>query len=68
MKKSQPGIETAISFICTKVKYPDVHDWIKLRRVLQFPSQNIGDDRVIGDDNIYESLTYVDASYATHDE
>ena len=34
MKRSRPDNETAISFICTQVKDPDIHDWVKLRRVL----------------------------------
>ena len=55
-------------FICTQVKYPDIHDWGKLRRVLQFLSQTIGYNHVIGADNIYEVLNYVDASYATHED
>ena len=67
MKTPQPDIETAISFLYTRVKYPDIHDWGKLRQVLQFITQNIGDDCVIGAENIYEVLTYVEASYSTHD-
>ena len=49
MKRSQPYIETDISFICTRVKDLDVRDWVKLRGVLQFLSQTIDDDPVIGD-------------------
>ena len=44
----------------------DIHDWGKLRRVLKFLSQTIGYDCVIGAENIYEVLTYVDPSYVTH--
>ena len=68
MKRSRPDIETFISFFCTQVKDLDIHDYGKLRRVLQFLSQTIGDDRIVGADNIYEVLTYADASYATHDD
>ena len=68
MKGSQPEIETAIYFLCNWLKYPDIHDWGKLRRVLQLISQTIGDDLVIGAENIYEVLSYVDASYATHND
>ena len=60
-------METSISFICTRVKDLDVRDWVKLRGVLQFLSQTIRDNRVIGADNMYEVLNYMDASYATHD-
>ena len=44
-----------------------IHDWKKQRQVLQFLSQIIWDDRFIGDDSLYEVLTYVDASYAMHE-
>ena len=48
------------------MKDPDIHDWGKMRLVLQFVNQIIRDYRVIGDDNTYEVLTYLDASYAMH--
>ena len=67
MKRSRPDIETAISFLCAQMKDQDINYWGKLRRVLQFLSQTIGDDHLIGAENIYEILTYMDASYATHD-
>ena len=67
MKRLRQDIETAISFLCTRVKYRDIHDWVKLRQLLQFLSQTIGDDRVIGSANIYELLTYLYASNAMHD-
>ena len=35
--------------------------------MLKLLYQNIGDDIIIWDDNIYEVLTSVDATYATHD-
>ena len=68
IQRSRPYLETDISFLCTRVKYPDISDWVKLRRVIQFLSQTIGDYRVIGAENIYEVLTYVDASYDTHND
>ena len=40
----------------------------KLRRVLNFLNKNKGGDCVIGYDNIYCILTYVDESYATHND
>ena len=46
---------------------PDIYDWGEMRLVLQFLGQSIGDYCVIEDDNLYEVLTYVDVSYATHD-
>ena len=49
------------------MKDPDIHDCGKLIRVLKFLSKTIGDNSVIGADKLYEVLTYVDSSYATHD-
>ena len=66
MKRLLTDIETDIYFLCNQVKDPDIHDWGKMIQVLQLPSQTIGKDCVIGDDNIYEVLTYVDASYSTY--
>ena len=28
-KRSRPDIETAISFLCTRLKDPEIHDWEK---------------------------------------
>ena len=67
MKRSRQDIETSIYFLCTRLKDRYIHDWGKLRRVLQFLSHTIGGDCVIGADNLYEVLTYVGASYSTHD-
>ena len=52
--RSRPDIETTIYFLCNQVKDLDIHDWVKLRRLLQFLSQTIGDNHVIGADNIYD--------------
>ena len=68
MKRSRQDIETTISFLFTRVKDPDINDWGKRRQVLQFPSQTIGGNCVIGDENIYEVLPYVEASYYTHND
>ena len=45
------------------------YTWLgKTETIYQILSQNIGYDRVIGADNLYEVLTYLDTSYATHDD
>ena len=66
MKRSRPDIEADISCLWTQVKDPAIHYWGKMIQWLQLPSQTIGDDHVIGADNIYEVLTYVDTSYDMH--
>ena len=40
-KRARPDIQTAISFLCTRVKDPDVDDWKKLIRVLGYIKETI---------------------------
>ena len=39
---------TAISFLCTRMKHHDVEYWNKWKSLLCFTNQTIGDDRIIG--------------------
>ena len=66
MKRGRPDIELPISFLCTRVKAPSVKDWEKLKRVLQFLYGTLKDNRIIGFNDLASLLTYVDASYAVH--
>jgi hypothetical protein len=34
-KRARPDTQTAVSFLCTRVKNPDVDDYQKLRRVMR---------------------------------
>ena len=66
-KRGRPDIETAISFLCTRVLNPTEQDWKKLRRLLCFFNGTIDDVRVLGADELDSLLTFVDAAYAwTH--
>ena len=42
----------AVSFLCIRVKSPDIDDWKKLRRLIFFMKQTIDDNRMIGADNL----------------
>ena len=66
MKRSRPDLETAISFLCTRVAYSTEEDWEKLRRLLKFLQQTKSDKRVIGAKSLTELNTWIDASYAVH--
>lgn len=57
MKRSRPDLETAISFLCTKVSYSTEEDWEKLRRVLKFVKQTKDDKRIIGVTSLTELTT-----------
>ena len=35
-KRARPDIQTAVAFLTTRVKCPDVHDWKKLGRVIKY--------------------------------
>ena len=62
-KRGRPDIETAVSFLTTRVDKSDKDDWKKLRRVLQYLNQTIGDVRVIGCENMDNLYTWIDAAY-----
>jgi hypothetical protein len=65
-KRSRPDLETAVSFLCTRVQAPTIEDWGKLRRLLKFLKKMKNDIRVMGADDILKLETWVDASHATH--
>ena len=66
-KRARPDLETAVSFLCTRVQAPTVEDWGKLKRVLKFLKKTKSDRRIMGGDDILKLETWVDASYAIHD-
>ena len=35
-KRSRPDIQTAVSFLTTRVKDPDIDDWKKLQRMMGY--------------------------------
>jgi hypothetical protein len=67
-KRSRPDLETAVSFLCTRVQKPTEEDWGKLRRTLNFLKVTERDRRIIGCSGEDLSLhTWVDASHAIHE-
>ena len=66
-KRARPDIETAQSFLCRRVSKSDNDDWKKLKRVLGFLKSTVHDVRVIGAGSLSEIYTWIDASYAVHD-
>ena len=67
MKRGRPDIETSISFLMKRVSKSDHDDWKKLRRIIGFLKRTIEDVRIIGATSITEIMTFVDSSYAVHD-
>ena len=67
-KRARPDIQTAVAFLCTRVQSPDVHDNLKLGRVMRYLRETIFLPLILGWDgtgNIYWS---VDASFAVHND
>jgi len=65
-KRSRLDIQVAIAFLCTRVKCPNIHDWLKLRRVLQYLRGTIDLCRTISMSSFYKMQIFVDASHAVH--
>ena len=61
-------IDLAVSFFCTRVSRSTEEDWLKLRRLLQYLLSTIYMPRIIGAHGLDLIETYVDASYAVHQD
>ena len=57
-----------MAFLCTPVSEPDLDDWNKLRRVLQYLRGTIDLTLTMGADDITEMKSWVDVSYGIHDD
>ena len=51
-QQSRPDLDTAMSFLCTRVKEPTQEDWRKLHRVICFLKATKDDKQIIGMDNL----------------
>ena len=65
-KRARPDIQTAIAFLCTRVKEPDVDDEKKLIRVLGYIKETLFLPLTLGWDKSGNIYWYVDASFAVH--
>ena len=63
-KWAHPDIETAVAFLCTRVKSPIEQHKNKPKIMLKFLNQTIDDKIVIGAGFLRYNLTWIDASYA----
>ena len=66
MKRARPDLETAISYLCTRVAKCDTDDWGKLRRVIAYIQCTLDDIRVIGATDLKSIYTWIDAAYAVN--
>ena len=65
-QQSRPDLNTAVSFLCTRVKEPMEEDWRKVRRVICYLKATKNDKRIMMDD-LWSLRTWIDGSYAVHD-
>ena len=67
MKRVRPDIEPAVSFLMRRVSKSNIQDWKKLKQCLGFLKRTVEDERHIRARSITKILTWVDASFAVHD-
>lgn len=65
-KRARRDIQTAVSFLATRVKRPDEDDWGKLRRVMQYLKGTRSLKLRITIDSLKEAKWYVDAAHNVH--
>jgi Reverse transcriptase (RNA-dependent DNA polymerase) len=65
-KRVRPDLQTAVSFLCTRVQNPDEDDWKKLGRCLTFLRNTKDDPFTLAADGSCAIRWWVDASYAVH--
>ncbi len=66
--RGRPDVQLPIAFLCTRVSKSTEQDWSKLKRVLEFLKGTLDDRITLGADDITVMQTWVDASYAVHND
>ena len=67
-KRSRPDLLTCVSFLCTRVKSPDVDDYKKLNRCLNYLKDTQDIHLTLGCIDNSPINWWVDASFAVHDD
>jgi hypothetical protein len=65
-KRGRPDIQTAIAFLCTRVKEPTKHDYNKLARVIKYLRKTRDLVLRLSADNLNVVKWWIDAAYAVH--
>jgi hypothetical protein len=65
-KRARPDLQTAIAFLCTRVKAPDADDYKKLHRVMKYLRGTRDMVLTLEADNLQILKWWVDASFAVH--
>jgi len=67
-KRARIDIDLVISFLCTRVTRSTDEDWGKLERLLTYLKCTLKMPRIISADRLDTIKSWVDASYATHED
>jgi hypothetical protein len=65
-KRARPDLQTAVAFLCTRVKACDEDDYKKLIRMIQFIRATKDDYLTLSANSLHNVRWWVDASYAVH--
>ena len=66
MKRACPDIETAVSFLMTRMSCSTTHDWLKLQNILSYLRCSIDKICHFGDTSLTTLFTWIDAAYGVH--
>ena len=67
-QRARRDIQTAVSFLTTRVKRPDEDDWGKLRRVLLYLKGTLSLKLTLKAEDLSAVRWWIDASYAVHED
>jgi len=65
--RARVDLKLVIVFLCTRVSKSTIQDWSKLKRVLLYIKCKLDMYMILGADSMLDLLTWVDVSYAVHD-
>ena len=65
-KRARPDTQTAVAFLCSRVKAPDTDDYKKLARVMRYLRGSINMPLVLEADDVQVVKWWIDASFAVH--
>ena len=67
-KRGRPDIQTAVSFLCTRVTKPDTDDYKKLGRVVKYLRRTKFMRLTLEADQISQNAWYIDDAFAVHED
>ena len=65
-KRARPDLQTAVSFLTTRIMQPDIDDWKKLSRCLKYLRGTRRLPMILGGNDEVDLKWWIDASFAVH--